>query len=147
TNGKALPAGNSLLGGLLYFGLDAMDAAEKKEMRDLAQRVGPYTPEEQHALLEYCASDTRALEALFRVMAPHIDLPRALLRGKYMQTAARMETAGIPLNMPMLRRIQAAWPALRLHLIREIDTQYGVYEGSTFKMQAWDAWCQRQHIA
>src|SRR5262245_2332189 len=56
TNGKPTIAGNTLLGALLHFGLDAMDAAEKHEMRALAIRGGPYTASERDALLAYCES-------------------------------------------------------------------------------------------
>ena len=38
TNGLTTPAGASLLGALTYFGLDAMGATEKEEMRALIMR-------------------------------------------------------------------------------------------------------------
>src|SRR5215469_10658429 len=43
TNGLPTPAGASLLGALTYFGLDGMGAAEKKEMRELVLRGGPWS--------------------------------------------------------------------------------------------------------
>ena len=54
TNGLAVPCGNGLLGALAYYGLGAIDAAEKSDMRDLAIRGGPFTPAERDALLDYC---------------------------------------------------------------------------------------------
>jgi hypothetical protein len=38
TNGSETISGNSLLGALAYFGLSAIDAAEKRDMRELALR-------------------------------------------------------------------------------------------------------------
>jgi hypothetical protein len=38
TNGLVVPCGNGLLGALAYHGLDALAAADKAEMRDLAAR-------------------------------------------------------------------------------------------------------------
>src|SRR5262245_14381241 len=64
TNGRTLLCGRSLLGALSAFGLGGLDAAEKEDMRALAIRGGPYTPEEQRALLEYCESDVVALARL-----------------------------------------------------------------------------------
>src|SRR5438876_1848471 len=64
TNGRSTPQGAGLLGALTYFGLDAMGAAEKESMRDLAIRGGPWTNEERAALLQYCESDVLALGKL-----------------------------------------------------------------------------------
>ncbi|MFH1265258.1 MAG: DNA polymerase I, partial [Planctomycetota bacterium] len=88
TNGGATVAGNGLLGALAYFGLGGIDAAGKQDMRDLAIRGGPYTEAERAALLAYCESDVVALARLLPAMLPKIDLPRALLRGRYMPAAA-----------------------------------------------------------
>jgi len=79
SNGRRLPCGNGLLGALAAFGLRAIDASEKAEMRDLAMRGGDYTPNEKMALLDYCQSDVDTTMDLFREMLPHIDMPRALL--------------------------------------------------------------------
>jgi hypothetical protein len=49
---------------LAYFALPAVDAAEKDAMRALAMRGGPYTPDEQAALLAYCQTDVDALVRL-----------------------------------------------------------------------------------
>src|SRR5262249_33475639 len=55
TSGRGTPANSyGLLGALTHFGLDGLSVTEKTEMRDLAQRGGPYAPEEQAALTDYC---------------------------------------------------------------------------------------------
>ena len=63
TNGLALPAGNGLLGALSIHGLEHIPLWRKKEMRELALRGGPYSSEEQLALLDYCQTDVDALVA------------------------------------------------------------------------------------
>ena len=92
TNGLHKPAGAGLLGALVYFGLDTMDAVEKKEMQEADLRSGTWpgrdTPEE---ILDYCEQDVAALARLLPRMLPRVDLPRALLRGRYMAAASAME--------------------------------------------------------
>src|SRR5499427_1228396 len=100
TNGLETPAGVGIIGALTAFGLDAIGATEKQDMRDLVMRGGPWTDDERAAILDYCMSDADALARLLPAMAPGIDLPRALLRGRYMAAAARMEYTGTPINMP-----------------------------------------------
>jgi hypothetical protein len=72
-----LPCGRSLLGAMVYHGLDAISAAEKENMRALAQRGSPFTDAERVALMDYCQSDTDSLTHLLPVMLPKIDVPRA----------------------------------------------------------------------
>jgi len=117
TNGKPPPAGSSLLGALVYHGLDAMDAAEKKEMRELVLRGGPWTAEEQAQLLAYCEEDVDALARLLPRMAARIDLPRALLRGRFMKAAARIEDCGVPVDTTALATLRAHWTGIQEHLI------------------------------
>ena len=140
TNGLKLPCGASLLGALTYFGLDAIDSAEKATMRDLAIRGGDYTEAEKLALLDYCESDVTALAQLLPVMLTHIDLPRAVLRGRYMKAVAHMEHAGIPIDVVMLERLRASWSELQDILIGKIDQDYGVYEGHSFKAARFAEW-------
>jgi len=77
TNGLPTVAGNGLLGALAHFGLPSIDAADKDEMRQLAQRPGQHTEAERQALLDYCESDVVALAKLLPAMLPTLDLPQA----------------------------------------------------------------------
>src|ERR1019366_757999 len=70
TNGRRLTCGNGLIGALIYYGLTAMGAAEKDELRQLAIRGGPYTADESRRLIEYCESDVTALARLLPIMLP-----------------------------------------------------------------------------
>jgi hypothetical protein len=121
TNGLPVPCGYGLLGALAYFGLPALDAAEKESLRQLAMRGGPFTDAERAALLDYCQNDVDALARLLPAMLPKIDLPRALLRGRYMAAAARMEWRGVPLDVNALDRLRENWIGLKGRLIDTLD--------------------------
>ena len=140
TNGLNTPSGAGLLGALVYHGLPAMDGAEKQSMRDLAIRGGPFTDEERRALLNYCAEDVYALERLLPRMLPRIDLPRALLRGRYGWAVASMEHRGIPIDVPMFEHLQNRWGRIQTALVEEVDARYGVFEGLTFKRDKFANW-------
>jgi DNA polymerase I len=146
TNGLETPSGSSLLGALTYFGLDSIGADEKQGMRDLVLRGGPWSSQEQEAIVEYCESDVTALGRLLPAMLPRIDLPRALLRGRYMGAAAIMEHTGVPIDMPTLELLREHRLGIQDELIAAIDADYGVYEGRTFKADRWEQFLARHNI-
>jgi hypothetical protein len=137
-NGLPTPAGFGLLGALTYFGLDTIGATEKDEMRSLVLGGGPWSDTERAAILDYCAGDVTALGRLLPAMLPHIDLLRALLRGRYMKAAAAMEWNGTPIDTDMLALLRANWTAIQDDLIRQIDADYGVYDGRSFRRERWE---------
>jgi hypothetical protein len=128
TNGLPVPCGSGLLGALAYFGLPAMDAAEKQSMRDLALRDGPFNDAERLALLDYCQADVDSLARLLPAMGPRIDFPRALLRGRYMAAAARIEWNGVPIDLEILDALRSNWDTLRRRLVSKLDPRGEVYE-------------------
>jgi hypothetical protein len=146
TSGLTVPCGNSLLGALGYHGLDGLAAVEKESMRALALGGGPYTEDERQALLNYCQSDVDALGQLLPAMLPKLDLPRALLRGRYMAAVARMEWTGIPIDAPALNTMRANWTGIQDQLIQRIDAGRGIYDGRTFKAERFAAWLVEQSI-
>jgi DNA polymerase I len=79
-------------------------------------------------------------------MLPTIDLPRALLRGRCMAAVAQMEHNGIPIDTIMLDRLRCNWSSIQDQLIAEIDRDYGVFEGRTFKADRFAAWLAHNHI-
>jgi hypothetical protein len=147
TNGKPTTAGNSLLGALAYFGLDAMSVSVKESGRDLAIRGGPFSPEERERLLAYCAGDVDSLADLFHRMLPHLDIGRAMLRGRYMRAAAKVEHNGVPIDRPALELLRKYWTQIKSDLIQRVDRDYGVFEGHTFKSDKFAAWLSRNGIA
>ena len=80
-------------------------------------------------------------------MLPRIDLPRALLRGRYMTAVARMEYAGVPIDVPTLNLLRQHWTNIQDALIADIDAAYGVFDGRTFKGDKWARCLANQGIA
>jgi DNA polymerase I len=146
TNGLAPISGSGLLGALSYFGLDSIGAVEKGDMRNLVLRGGPWSEAEKVAILNYCESDVAALVRLLLSIMPYIDLPRALLRGRYMVAAARMERYGVPIDMETWQRLVRHWPGIKGQLIAAIDADYGVYDGHTFKEDRFAVYLKRHRI-
>ena len=146
TNGRTLPAGAGLLGALAYFGLDTTGADGKKDMQEAIGTgtwQGRYTTTE---ILNYCGTDVEALKRLLPMMLPHIDLPRALLRGRYMAAAACMEFNGTPIDAPALQLLREHWVGIQDQLIADVDTDYGVFDGRTFKADLFEQYLSRANI-
>jgi hypothetical protein len=127
TSGRPVPCGYGLLGALTAFGIAGLAAVEKEDMRHLALRGGPYTTQEREALLAYCQADVEALAQLLPAMLPHLDLPRALLRGRYMCAAARMEWTATPCDVETLTELRAQWDGIRQRLARAVNRTCGVF--------------------
>ncbi len=134
--GKRRRSRHSLLAALSFFGLDGIAAIEKEAMRQLAMRGGPYTPVELQQLTEYCQTEVDSSVKLFERMRPHLDLPHALLRGRYIQAVARMEWNGVPLDTDMLAVLRRNWEPLKIHLVTKTDVA-GIYTGGSFSERRW----------
>jgi DNA polymerase-1 len=146
TNGLPTLAGNSLIGALTHFGLDAMSAQEKKTMQERIKRGGPWTPREREEILDYCQEDVDALDRLLPAILPAIDLPRALYRGWFMSAVAVVESHGIPINNWWLRRLNQNWDLLKSRLITEIDRDYGVFKNGSFRANRFVDYLERNNI-
>jgi len=140
TSGREVSAGHGLLGALAHFGHQGVDASEKGAMRALAQQE-THNDRERQSLLDYCESDVLGLEKLLSSMEGLLDLPRALLRGRYMAAAAKIEATGIPLDITRLNVIRDHWQDIAGTLIRAVDEDYHVYENGSFKAARFAAWC------
>jgi DNA polymerase I len=146
TNGNEPRPGSSLLAALTYFGLDSIGLAEKTRVRDLIMRGPPYTADERVDIIDYCESDVAALARLLPAMLPRIDLPRALIRGRYMAASARMEANGVPIDTNTLALLRHRWTDIQDQLITEIGSDYGVFEGRTFKYDRFALWLTQSGI-
>ena len=138
TNGQRLAHGSGLLGALMHFGLPTIGGEQKDAMRDLVLTGGPWSSAEQFAILDYCESDVVALAELLSAMQHQIDWPRALLRGRYMKAVSRIQMNGVPIDQEALERLQGQWNAIQDQMIAELDRDYKVYEGRTFKASRWE---------
>jgi hypothetical protein len=132
--------GHGLLAVLAGYGLPTLGAAYKESMQTLALRGEPFTQEERGALLDYCATDVDALDALLPRMLPGIDLPRALLRGRYQAAVARMEWTGIPIDTESLETLRVAWPHIEEELILRVDADRGIFCGCHFSQEGFSHW-------
>jgi DNA polymerase-1 len=148
TNGLRLPQGNSLLGACAYFGINAMAAHEKYEMRDLILRGGPFNDEEKQEILNYCAGDVFATGKLFAAMlvqlSPHWG--HALARGKYTEVLGRVEHRGIPIDTDTHRRLVVQWDSIQSSLIEVIDRDFDVFEDGSFRNSKFMEYLVREAI-
>jgi DNA polymerase I len=140
------PSGVGLLGALSHFGLDGAGAVAKKEMQEAIGADAWRGRFSRDEILDYCESDVVALERLLPAMVPRVDLPRALLRGRYMAAASAMEHHGTPIDVEMLGRLRQGWTAIQDQLIANIDAGYGVYDGRTFKLDRFASWLAAEGI-
>ena len=56
-----------------------------------------------------------------------IDLPRALLRGRYMSAATMIEEVGVPIDVETFEKFCRNWNKIKLELVRNVDRDFGVY--------------------
>lgn len=133
TNGRMVPCGSGLIGALAYHGIPSIAAVEKEAQRNLVLRGGPWSASERNAILDYCASDVDALRRLLPMCLPKINLPRALLRGRYMAAAASMEHTGVPIDVGTLQSLREHWDYIKAAIVSDVDSAYGVYDKLSFR--------------
>jgi DNA polymerase-1 len=145
-NGLPMENGRSLLGALDTFGLSSMGAARKASMREFIMKGGPWTEDQWRDILDYCWEDVDAVARLLPRMQSRIDLPRALLRGRYMAAVAWMEWVGIPIDVETLDLLREHWDGVKEMVVAEIDRDYGVFDGVTFRQSRFKAYLARNRI-
>jgi hypothetical protein len=144
----------SLLLTLAKYGLDAMAAAEKEEMRNLILRGHPFSYREQAAILDYCMEDVTSTADLLPAMLPFLNPEEALLRGAFTRAVAWIEYNGIPVDRSAYERLVRNWPELTSSLARRIEQEhgYGVYTPDGHGKMTWseagfDALIERMGLA
>ena len=130
TNGLPLPAGANLLGAMVYFGLSGIAYTENNARTSNTWRS---ICSERRELTDYCQSDVDATTALLPYLMDKLNLGQALLRGRYMRAAARIEHTGIPIDVEILEQLRVNWELIKDSLVRRVDANYRVFEGNTFK--------------
>lgn len=151
TNGVPAAHGRSLLAALSWHDITSITSEQKHDMRDRILTGPPFDETEKHDILDYCQSDVDVLGPLMERMLPRITaeqagLGQALLRGRYMAAVARMESAGVPLDTATLGQLRGRWEDIKVDLIRAVDKDYGVFEGTRFKDGLFRAWLVREGI-
>jgi hypothetical protein len=122
-----------LTSALTYFGLSSMGPDRKDSMRDRILQGPPYSEHERDQILEYCAADVEGTVRLFEKMLPSIQIPYALMRGEFSANCGKIEFAGIPIDADVFGLLNKHWGDIQLHLISEVDKDFGIYEGTVFK--------------
>src|SRR5262249_25073358 len=82
----------------------------------------------------------------FTKMRPTIDLPRALLRGRFMQAAARIEWVGVPVDAELHHQLVKHWPFIQEQLIHRVDQGFRVFDGLVFKQDRFANYLEAQGI-
>jgi DNA polymerase-1 len=110
------------------FGLPHVSTkAHKDFMRKLILENEEYTSEHWALMADYVKEDVFDSITLMRALAPMIDVPAALYRGRYGTPVAAMEALGIPTSGRHVAEFVDNWQALRMHYIRR-DDEFGLYD-------------------
>jgi hypothetical protein len=141
---KGKPYG--LAAAVQWYGLPFLDELFKANMKARCVKGGPFNVWEMQEILDYCAGDVRATIDLFRAMGPGIHWPHALIRGRYTRAVAHMERNGIPIDVMGYARLQDHWPLIRGELVREVDRDFGVFDGLEFDKHAFEHYLIRNEI-
>jgi hypothetical protein len=75
-----------------------------------------------------------------------LDINHSLLRGRYSKAAAEIEARGVPMDTGNLGLLNKHADALKAELVRAVDRDYRVYEGTTFKRQRFEAFLAQAQI-
>ena len=151
TNGVELNR-PSLVVSLKYHGLGRFVPEEKREMRDLSIRGGPFTAEEMSGLIRYCARDVEALRPLLGAVLkrmhqiPH-GVSQILWLGEYLKALAVVERRGVPVDLELVGEMKDHWPRIRERLIVSLGAKYRCYDTmGRFKQAGFRQYLNRQQI-
>jgi DNA polymerase-1 len=130
----------TLLRSMATYGLDAMSAVEKEEMRNLILRGHPFTHDERIRILDYCMEDVTNTAALFEVMFSELNLPYPLGRGNFTRVVAWWGFNGIPVETPAYERFMRNRDKLKTRLIDSVEQEhgFGVYVRKPDGTMKWD---------
>jgi DNA polymerase I len=117
----------SLLEACDLFDIPHMSKDHKTEMRELILGKDEYAEEEWQRIEAYNRDDVLLDMPLLRGLAPTIDLPAALFRGRYAKPVAEWELRGLPVDLDCVQELTANWHALRMYYIRR-DDHLGLYD-------------------
>ena len=133
---QAHPA--TLVDALTYYcGKSAAVDSPRLELRSLSvSAAGQAAPFCARRPLSLCEMQVEAVASLLMPIMKKSTWAHALLRGRYMKAVACIERNGIPVEEELLARTLLHWKEIRLQVISEVDSDYGVYDGTTFKHKA-----------
>jgi DNA polymerase I len=133
-NGYADNKHPGLVDALIRHRLPCIGAAAKEASRDLILTTNTWTDELVAEILRYNLSEADGTLAVGVRMAPKVDLPRALLRGRYDQACGIIEYHGVSLDVAWWERFARVREPLLLRLVGEVD-RFGIFDGLVFKQK------------
>jgi DNA polymerase-1 len=111
------------------FAIPHMPKDYKKHLRDLILNNDSYSDEQWREIADYNRDDVLLTIPRLEAIAPAIDVPAALFRGRYATAVVDMEARGIPVSARHLAALREQWQALRMFFIRR-DDEFGLYDGA-----------------
>ena len=104
------------------FGIEhTVTRASKDTLYETVLEHENYTEEQWRVIAEGNRADVLLESMLLEFLAPTINVPAALHRGRYAKAVVDMEYRGIPISLPHLRELERQWQALRMHFIGRDD--------------------------
>lgn len=141
------PTANGLLNACAAFNVPIIGQEQKDVMRERILRGNPYCEQDKEDILNYCETDIIETASLFQKMSPLIDSwERALFRGQYMAINAKMEHQGVPIDMETLNFMRENWDLIKLQLIKDINAEFGFFDGLTFKVDEFTAYLLKNNL-
>ncbi len=138
-------AGQGMDAAQRHYGVYSHPLHEKQSMRELLARGGPFSTDDLAPLVRHCEADAEALVHLFSAMLTGLDLPRALLRGSYAVSVAKMESTGIPVDRVALDQLDKHRGRLRAVMLEELDDE-GLWQDGVFKLGQFQQFLVREEI-
>jgi DNA polymerase-1 len=121
-----------LIDALLCYRLPCIGVAAKEANRQAILTTQTWSPDLIAETLRYNLSDADGTLAIGRKMAAKLDMPRALLRGRYDQACGIIEYYGVPLDTDWWERFARVRKPLLLRLVQELD-RFQILDGLVFK--------------
>jgi hypothetical protein len=91
------------------FNIPHMTAEHKAHVRDIILNNTEYSEEQWREIEAYNRDDVLLEIPLLSALAPTIDLPAALFRGRYAAAVADWEMRGIPIDVDYLKELEVHW--------------------------------------
>ena len=152
TNGNPDVDRKGLINALAYYQLDHLIPEQKDAMRALILSGGPWSEDQEQAILDYCTEDVVALAPLLDAMISsqpwtELRLNQAQLRGRYMKAVGMMQYTGIPIDKGLLEDLNANWDQIKTELIDSINVTFGTYTNGSFREALFEEYLAREGIA
>ena len=96
------------------------------------------TRDERQETLTYCLFDADRLKLLLGAILKRINFQVTLFHCQYTRPQAWMQWNGIPIDTETFYLLDRRWESIQQELINVMDAPYGLYEGTTFKMDRFE---------